>query len=154
MIRRARADDHPALAAMMRASNGYAEPAARAMIARFTATWSYHWSDEVWVLDGETGPAGFYQLIPVGEGDQELDLFFTDNAAQGQGVGRRLFAHMADRARALGASRVVISSNPGAADFYRRMGARDAGSSPPAGDITWERPRFELPVGLPKVAKA
>ena len=144
MIRRARPDDHPALVALMRASNGYEAPAARAMIDGFTATWTYDQADEVWVLDGESGPAGFYQLIPHGEGDQELDLFFTDNAAQGQGVGRRLFEHMAERARALGASRVMISSNPGAADFYRRMGARDAGTSPPAGDITWERPRFRL----------
>ena len=144
MIRRAGPDDHPALVALMRASNGYEQPAARAMIARFTASWTYDRADEVWVLDGESGPAGFYQLIPHGQGDQELDLFFTDNAAQGQGVGRRLFEHMVERARALGASSVAISSNPAAADFYRRMGARDAGTSPPAGDITWERPRFRL----------
>jgi hypothetical protein len=51
---------------------------------------------------------------------------------------------MAQRARALGATAVVISSNPKAAEFYRRMGAIDIGVSPPVDEITWERPRFRL----------
>ena len=103
-------------------------------------------TDEVW-LDEEDGQAlGFHQLIPHAPGVLELDLFFTANAAQGRGVGRRLFDHMAARARDLGAGAVVISSNPKAAEFYRRMGAVDIGVSPPAGAITWERPRLRLPL--------
>ena len=51
---------------------------------------------------------------------------------------------MAARARTLGVQAVLISSNPQAADFYRRMGAKDIGTSPPAGEITWERPRLQL----------
>ncbi len=71
--------------------------------------------------------------------------FFTANAAQGRGVGRRLFDHaLADRARALGATSVVISSTLKAGDFYRRMGAVDIGVSPPVGEITQERPKFRL----------
>lgn len=144
MIRRARPDDRAALVALMEASNGYEAPDARAMIAAFTPRWTFTAADEVW-LDEEAGEVmGFHQLIPHGPDTLELDLFFTANAAQGKGVGRRLFAHMAERARALGASAVVISSNPQAADFYRRMGAVDAGASPPVGEITWERPKFRL----------
>ncbi len=144
MIRRARPEDRAALAALMLVSNGYEAPAARAMIAAFVPRWAFTEADEVW-LDEEAGEMlGFHQLIPHGPETLELDLFFTANAAQGRGVGRRLFDHMADRAKALGATAVVISSNPKAAEFYRRMGAIDIGVSPPVDEITWERPRFRL----------
>jgi GNAT superfamily N-acetyltransferase len=144
MIRRARPEDRAALAALMLDSNGYQAPAARAMIAAFVPRWAFTEADEVW-LDEEAGEMlGFHQLIPHGPETLELDLFFTANAAQGKGVGRRLFDHMAQRARALGATAVVISSNPKAAEFYRRMGAIDIGVSPPVDEITWERPKFRL----------
>lgn len=144
MIRRAKPDDRAALVRLMEESNGYEAPAARAMIAEFTARWTFTEADEVWLAE-ETGKAlGFHQLIPHGPDTLELDLFFTANAAQGKGVGRRLFEHMAERARALGATSVVISSNPKAADFYRRMGAVDIGVSPPVGAISWERPKLRL----------
>jgi GNAT superfamily N-acetyltransferase len=144
MIRRARPEDRAALVALMLDSNGYEAPAAKAMIAEFVPRWTFTEADEVW-LDEEDGTVmGFHQLIPHEPGSLELDLFFTANAAQGRGVGRRLFDHMAGRARALGATSVVISSNPQAGDFYRRMGAVDIGVSPPDGAITWERPKFRL----------
>ena len=144
MIRKARPEDRAALAALMLDSNGYEAPAARAMIAAFVPRWTFSDADEVW-LDEEAGQMlGFHQLIPHGPDTLELDLFFTANAAQGKGVGRRLFDHMAERARALGATAVVISSNPKAAEFYRRMGAVDIGVSPPVDEITWERPKLRL----------
>jgi GNAT superfamily N-acetyltransferase len=145
MIRKAMPADRDALVAMMMTSNGYEHPAARAMIAAFTPRWVFTEVDEVWLEEGTGGAVlGFHQLIPHDAAAWELDLFFTANEAQGLGVGRRLFDHMAGRARALGASSVVISSNPKAADFYRRMGARDIGMSPPVGEITWERPKLRL----------
>eukprot|EP01030_Chromulinospumella_sphaerica_P022616 gene22616-22603_t len=144
MIRKAHPEDRATLVALMEASNGYEAPAARAMIAEFTPRWTFTEADEVW-LDEEGGEImGFHQLIPYDGAVWELDLFFTANAAQGKGVGRRLFDQMAERARALGATAVVISSNPQAADFYRRMGAVDVGVSPPVGEITWERPKLRL----------
>lgn len=144
MIRRAVPEDTPALRAMMAGSNGYERPAARAMIFRFAAGWSVpEGAHEIWLAQTLHAVQGFYALIPHGE-DQELDLFFTSNDSQGTGLGRRLFEHMADRARALGAARVVISSNPEAAGFYRRMGAADVGMTPPGDGISWERPKLEL----------
>jgi hypothetical protein len=59
-------------------------------------------------------------------------------------VGRLLFEDMAATARGLGAPQVAIVSNPAAADFYRRMGARDAGVVAPSATIGWERPRLVL----------
>ncbi|WGM38850.1 GNAT family N-acetyltransferase [Caulobacter sp. NIBR1757] len=144
MIRKAVPADRAALVALMQTSNGYETPAARAMIAEFVPRWAFTETDEVW-LDEEAGETlGFHQLIPHDGTVWELDLFFTANAAQGKGVGRRLFEQMAERARALGATAVVISSNPKAAEFYRRMGALDVGVSPPVGEITWERPKLRL----------
>ena len=144
ILRRAVPEDTPTLRAMMAGSNGYERPAARSMIFRYAAGWSVPDADhEIWLAQTIHAVTGFYALIPHGE-DLELDLFFTNNEAQGTGVGRRLFDHMTDRARALGATRVVISSNPDAAGFYRRMGAVDIGVTPPGDGISWERPKLEL----------
>lgn len=146
-LRRASPADTAALRRLMSGSNGYERPAARAMITTFAAGWRVpEDGHEVWILEAGGAVAGFYALIPHGQ-DLELDLFFTANDAQGTGVGRRLFAAMAERARALGAGRVVISSNPEAAGFYRRMGAVDIGVTPPGDGIDWERPRLALALG-------
>lgn len=145
-IRRAGPADTRALRRMMATSNGYERPEARAMIERFAADWVVpEVGHEVWLLEEDGEAAGFYQLIPHGR-DQELDLFFTADAFQGRGVGRRLFAHMLERAGLLSAETVVINSNPEAADFYRRMGAVDIGVDPPGKEITWERPKLARPL--------
>ncbi len=143
-IRRAIPADTPALRAMMAGSNGYERPEARTMIVAFAGGWSVPGGGhEIWVAEAGGVVAGFYALIPHGA-DRELDLFFTGNDTQGTGLGRRLFTHMAERARVLGAARVAISSNPEAAGFYRRMGAVDVGVTPPGDGISWERPKLEL----------
>ncbi|MFM9861975.1 MAG: hypothetical protein ACKVRO_00070 [Micropepsaceae bacterium] len=41
-----------------------------------------------------------------------------------------LFTWVVDAARRLGSCTITIESDPGAAGFYRRMGARDAGLAP------------------------
>jgi GNAT superfamily N-acetyltransferase len=143
-FRRAAPADTPVLRAMMATSNGYERPQPRAMIVAFAAGWSVpEGGHEIWLLEAGGEVAGFYALIPH-DADQELDLFFTANETQGTGLGRRLFEHMAERARALGAARVVISSNPEAAGFYRRMGAVDVGVTPPGDGIRWDRPKLTL----------
>ena len=146
-LRRATPADTTALRRLMRQSNGYERPAARAMITRFADGWSVPGGEhEVWLLEAEGAVAGFFALIPQGE-DRELDLFFTANAAQGTGVGRRLFDHMVRRAKALGGRQVLIRSNPEAAGFYRRMGAVDIGVDPLGEEISWERPILALALG-------
>ncbi|MBC6980848.1 GNAT family N-acetyltransferase [Caulobacter sp. 17J80-11] len=142
MIRPVRSEDVPALRRMMAGSNGYAEGPPRDMIVRYAATWAPE--GKTFVLEDEAGLAGFYELIGWGERDCELEAFFTADDRQGRGVGRVLFDHMAGQARAAGAKAVLICSNPGAAEFYRRMGARDAGVKPPSDAITWERPKLVL----------
>lgn len=143
-LRRASPADTAVLRTLMATSNGYDRPAARAMIVAFAQTWSVpDGPHEVWLAKDCGAVVGFFALIPHGV-DQELDLFFTANEAQGTGRGRRIFEAMAARARALGASCVVISSNPEAAGFHRRMGAVDVGVTPPGDGIAWERPKLTL----------
>jgi predicted N-acetyltransferase YhbS len=58
-----------------------------------------------------------------------VHLFVEPGVIQG-GVGRRLFQAAANKARDDGARRLVIRSDPNAAEFYRRLGAKDAGEAP------------------------
>jgi GNAT superfamily N-acetyltransferase len=62
----------------------------------------------------------------------EADLLklFVEPAAIRCGVGKALFAWAVDVAREEGAARLIVDSDPGAAPFYRRMGAYDLGQAP------------------------
>jgi GNAT superfamily N-acetyltransferase len=64
------------------------------------------------------------------EPDGELGLMFVDPAAMGRGAGRLLFRAAVDLARRLGARVMPILSDPNAAPFYERMGARFVAQAP------------------------
>jgi len=68
--------------------------------------------------------------VSVATAQASLDKLFIEPAALRTGAGRRLFEWCVETARNRGASTLVVESDPGAADFYRRMGARDAGLAP------------------------
>ena len=57
----------------------------------------------------------------------ELDKLFIDPDARAAGIGRSLFAWCVKAALNRGATVMTIDADPGAADFYRRMGAVDDG---------------------------
>ncbi|MFD7297694.1 GNAT family N-acetyltransferase [Streptomyces sp. NPDC059897] len=63
---------------------------------------------------------------PVGE----LGLMFVDPDAIGLGVGRLLFEHMRETARAAGFRTVGWSADPNAVPFYEAMGGRQVGVTP------------------------
>lgn len=79
--------------------------------------------------DAGDGPVAVVQLTVSGETAHLGDLF-VDPPAMRQGIGRKLFAWAADRARTAGAVRMSIDSDPFAEPFYRAMGARCVGSAP------------------------
>jgi len=58
----------------------------------------------------------------------ELDKLFVEPSNLRSGAGRALFTWAKAEASRWGASVLVIDADPDAADFYRRMGAVDAGS--------------------------
>ncbi len=74
------------------------------------------------------GVASVETLAAPGEFD--LAHFFVEPAAFGTGVGRALFAAAAELAKAKGARRLIILSDPNAAAFYARMGASAIGDAP------------------------
>jgi GNAT superfamily N-acetyltransferase len=65
--------------------------------------------------------------VKVAGTDADLLKLFVEPALIGSGVGRLLFGWATATARALGAVRMIIEADPGAAPFYERMGARHAG---------------------------
>ncbi len=76
------------------------------------------------VLDGVA--VGLAEISVAGE-SAELEKLFVEPGLLRGGVGRRLFTWAVEAARAQGAARMEIAADPGAADFYRRMGAVDDG---------------------------
>jgi GNAT superfamily N-acetyltransferase len=73
--------------------------------------------------------AGVARLI-VGNGDAELAALFVEPAIQRAGVGHALFDWAVAECRVHNVAAMTIEADPGAAPFYRRMGARDAGTVP------------------------
>jgi GNAT superfamily N-acetyltransferase len=78
------------------------------------------------VAERECGVVGLAQVKVAGT-DADLSKLFVEPAHFRSGVGRLLFAWATAKARGLGAVRMTIEADPGAAPFYERMGARHAG---------------------------
>ncbi len=91
---------------------------------------------------------GVVQVAVTGAAASLEKLFVAPDALR-LGAGRLLFAWAVEAARDRGARTLVIDADPGAADFYRRMGARDAGRVP-SGSIPgrW-LPRLEFDLSRP-----
>lgn len=75
-----------------------------------------------------------------------LDKLYVDPAALRSGAGRELLQWAMATARDAGARAMAIDADPGAAGFYRRMGAVDDGEVP-SGSIPGRMlPRLVLPL--------
>lgn len=77
---------------------------------------------EVYVAEADGQPVGWGSLIVRGDVGWLEDLWIHPPWI-GRGIGRLLFEHVADRARALGARRLEWEAEPNARGFYERMGA-------------------------------
>lgn len=87
--------------------------------------------------------AGFYTLVPA-PGDWELDNLWVDPRCMAQGIGRALVRHALAAARAGGAARIRIDSDPNAEPFYLACGAVRHGTvaAPIPGDPSRVRPQL------------
>ena len=83
------------------------------------------------IAEDDTGILGLAQVTTEG-GQADLDKLFVDPLKLRTGVGKRLFAWAVKTAESEGADRMIIEADPEAAEFYRRMGAKDAGTAPSA----------------------
>ena len=90
--------------------------------------------------------AGFYALNQT-DGRLDLAHLWVLPYWMGQGIGRSLFSHALERAKALGFGVLQIESDPNAEGFYQRMGARRIGVNP----HTVEAQQRELPVLIREV---
>lgn len=72
--------------------------------------------------------AGIAQLAR-NDSDWMVEKLFVDPPFIGKGIGAMLMRWMIGAAKARGAASLVIEADPGAASFYRRFGARDAGEA-------------------------
>ncbi len=68
--------------------------------------------------------------IGIARDQAELLKLFVEPDRIEKGIGRRLLNWAIEKARALGAVRLIIEADPGAAPFYSRMGAYHIGSAP------------------------
>ncbi|PYM29665.1 MAG: GNAT family N-acetyltransferase [Candidatus Rokuibacteriota bacterium] len=131
-MRRARPSDAAALTRIAHASKRH---------WRYPEEWIALWREALtvtpWVVErapvycAEEGGAvvGFYALSGRAPA-MELEHCWVLPARIGRGIGARLLEHAAATGRAARASTLSIASDPFAVGFYRRMGARPAGTVP------------------------
>lgn len=75
-------------------------------------------------VDPADRPLGFALVLPVAEGECELDGLFVEPDVIGRGLGRLLLEDAARRAQEAGARELFVVSGPGAQGFYERHGFR------------------------------
>jgi GNAT superfamily N-acetyltransferase len=106
---------------------GYPESWLESWRGLLTITPDYLAANVVHCAEDETGRVvGFYALQRDG-GDLRLEDLFLAPSVIGRGLGRQLFEHAVGSARALGATELLIESDPNAEGFYLRMGAERIG---------------------------
>lgn len=87
----------------------------------------------VWVVEVEgavKGVASVADADATSACDYEIAHLFVEPTAMGEGAGRLLFEQCVAWVRSNGGGKLEILSDPGAAPFYQRMGARLVGDAP------------------------
>lgn len=124
-IIRARPDNAAALTEIAFASKrhwGYPERWINYWRESLTITEEFIRNNETFIADNKGMSVGFYALGGKATRMALLHLWVLPNA-MGQGVGRRLFLHAVERAKALGVRQLEIESDPNAEGFYLHLGA-------------------------------
>ena len=147
-IRRAAPVDAARLTAIARAAKAHwRDPAAwlTAWEPVLTITPDYLRREIVFVGAREGEPIGFYALEARGD-RWSLEHMWVGPGEHGRGSGRQLFVHALGTVRALRPGVLVIESDPFAAGFYLRMGARQTGAvaAPMDGAPDRRLPVFEV----------
>jgi GNAT superfamily N-acetyltransferase len=108
---------------------GYDEEFMQACRGELTLTASIMQSSYLKVAEIGGHLVGVAQVTVKGE-LAELDKLFVEPTRLRSGAGKALFEWAATMARNAGAVTMMIKADPGAAGFYRRMGAVDDGIAP------------------------
>jgi N-acetylglutamate synthase-like GNAT family acetyltransferase len=154
-LRAARAEELDALSALCLRSKavwGYEKDFINACRAELTLTPADLTTSRAQVAERDGKRLGVAHISAT-NGVAHLEKLFVEPDLLRAGVGRCLFAWAIAAAREAGARALIVESDPGAAEFYRRMGARDDASrrqapSPDAlsrvSDSPWRETRHEL----------
>jgi ribosomal protein S18 acetylase RimI-like enzyme len=150
-VRPARVEEAATLSAIARAAKArWAYPPAWLDAWESELTFTPATFDRMAVFVAERGgaPLGVAALERRAPGEWSIEHLWVAPAAEGQGVGRALFAELVHAAREQGGGVLEILSDPHAAGFYERMGAHPTGSVAAAmpGDPDRALPRFEYRV--------
>jgi GNAT superfamily N-acetyltransferase len=141
-FRRAVSDDSQGLSELTFASKahwGYDRAFMELARPELMVTREYLEANECWVADSDGQVIGWFSLVDV-PGSLLLDNFFLLPGHIGSGLGRQMWEQAVTRAAERGADRLTLESDPNAAGFYERMGARRTGS------VTAPSTGRELPV--------
>lgn len=136
-MRRCTARDAPSLTRLARASKaswGYPDELLALWDADLTLDPAFVERHEVCSAVAGAEVVGFYAV--TGDGPtREIEHLWVAPGWMGRGVGRLMVEHLVARARAAGVEELRVVSDPNAAGFYLRMGARQVGeqASVPAG---------------------
>jgi GNAT superfamily N-acetyltransferase len=84
-------------------------------------------SDEAWLVLADSVIAGFYRLSRADAATAEIEEFHLEPPMIGRGLGRRMFEHACERARATGARWMAWSTDANTLGFYLRMGGEITG---------------------------
>jgi GNAT superfamily N-acetyltransferase len=107
----------------------YPEPWLEAWRGLLTITPDYLAAHVVFCAEDGTGRVvGFYALEHDG-GRCRLEHLWLDPSLIGGGLGRQLFEHAVQAARALEAPELLIEADPNAEGFYLHMGAQRVGET-------------------------
>lgn len=153
-LRNALPDELPGLSGLCLRSKahwGYNEAFMAACRAELTLHPDELRNTSLQVAERDAAVAGLAQVKVTGA-DADLLKLFIEPALLGSGIGRLLFEWATARARDLGATRMIIEADPGAAPFYQRMGAHHAGFAA-SGSIPGRMlPRMLMELGRPQEA--
>jgi GNAT superfamily N-acetyltransferase len=108
---------------------GYDDAFIRACRAELTLTPEFL-AEHLHRIAERDGAVVGYVEIESDEGEWYLNKLYVEPAHIGRGVGTILLDWAKEAARSPGANSLVIEADPNAVEFYRRHGARDAGTAP------------------------
>ncbi len=122
---------------------GYDDAFMQACRAELTLTQEDMSASRLQVGEADDVIVGVAQVSAAGD-VAYLEKLFVEPDRLRSGAGRALFAWAVRTAKDMGADRLAIEADPGAAAFYRRMGARDDGVAPSASIPGRSLPRLVL----------